>query len=475
MDEQIPVPENEIPTTPVPAPPEAPVAPPVASAPDSAAPAPPAPAPFPPPEYAAAPVPPGPSYDPGYVAAPVETPAQPSRKSAGIGVAIAVSIVVALFVGTLAGAAAGFAGAHLTNGRAILQPAKVTVVPSKTTEPVVAAAAAAVPSVVNIDVSGTVSSSSSDSGLPQGHPSTPSTPISGNGSGVAYQESKDGGTYIITNNHVVENADSIVVRDAAGNRHEATLVGRDPETDIAVVKVTAKIPTIALGDSDSANVGQLVVAIGSPYGLEHSVTSGVISAMGRSLPDFTGSQDGVYPLVNVIQTDAAINPGNSGGALVDRTGKLLGINTAIYSDSGSNGGIGFAIPEKTARRVADQLISGEKVDHPFLGVIGQTVTDAFAKEKSLTVKDGAFVVDLTPGTNAVKAGIQKGDVIIGLGDTTIRSMDDLILAVRRHDVGDNVQIKLVRNGKEMTVTMTVGTKPANLDTSTTTTTTTPTP
>ncbi|MDH4140874.1 MAG: trypsin-like peptidase domain-containing protein, partial [Coriobacteriia bacterium] len=346
----------------------------------------------------------------------------------------------------------------------ILQPAKVTVVPSKTSEPVIAAAAAAVPSVVNLDVSAKPQSQGSqqDDSLPRGHPNVP---LSGNGSGVAYKSADGGGTYIITNNHVVENADRIVVRDAAGNRHDAELIGRDPETDIAVVRIDDAVPTIALGDSADAQVGQLVVAIGSPFGLEHSVTSGVISAIGRSLPDFGTDTSGTYPLVDVIQTDAAINPGNSGGALVDRTGKLLGINTAIYSDSGSSGGIGFAIPVNTAKRVAEELIGGGEVSHPFLGVLGQTIDETLAQEKNLPVDEGALVVDLTPGTNAVAAGIRKGDIIIRLNETPIRSMDELILAVRRQAVGDTVTLKIMRDNKEIELQMKVGSKPKNLDTS----------
>ena len=397
-------------------------------------------------------------------AVPVAT--QEQTHHSGIGAAVAVAIVASLIIGTLAGAIAGFAGARLASGRALLTPAKITVVPSTTDEPVVAAAAAAVPSVVNLDVSGGTTSQSQDPNLPDTHPNVP---VQGNGSGVAYKRAPGGGTYIITNNHVVEGADTIVVRDASGAKHDAKLVGRDPETDIAVVEVSDSVPGIQMGDSDELQVGELVVAIGSPYGLEHSVTSGVVSALSRSLPDFASSQDGVYPLVNVIQTDAAINPGNSGGALVNRSGRLVGINTAIYSDSGSSGGIGFAIPVNTARRVAESLISGKKVEHPFLGVIGQTVDAQTSKEESLTVSEGAIVVDLTPNTNAVKAGIKKGDVIVSLDGAPIRSMDDLILAVRKHDVGDVVKVGVVRDGKKLTLTMTVGSKPANLDTSTPTT------
>lgn len=404
---------------------------------------------------------PPPYYVAGQQLPGAEPPAEPSAAPArsSVGVAVVVAIIAALIVGTLAGVAAGFAGARLASGRSVLTPAKITVVPSTTSEPVVAASAAAVPSVVNIDITEATSTDSGDGSLPQGHPSVP---VTGNGSGVAYEEVSGGGTYILTNDHVVANASKIVVRDASGGKHTATLIGTDPETDIAVVKISDTIPTIQLGDSDKLNVGQLVVAIGSPYGLEHSVTSGVVSAIGRSLPDFSANASGVYPLVNVIQTDAAINPGNSGGALVDRTGLLVGINTAIYSDSGSNGGIGFAIPVNTAKRVADSLITGGKVEHPFLGIIGETVDEQLAKQENLTVTEGALVVDLTPGTNAVKAGIKKGDVIVSLAGKPIRSMDDLLLQVRQHGVGETVEVKLIRGGKEVTLTMTVGAKPANL-------------
>ncbi len=399
---------------------------------------------------------------PVYYAPPVE-PVAPSPQvppRSGVGAAIAVAIVASLIIGTLAGAVSGFAGARLASGQSLLTPAKITVVPSKTSEPVVAAAAAAVPSVVNVEVRGGQTSRRDDGELPRDHPSIP---MQGNGSGVAYKPAPGGGTYIITNNHVVAGADDIVVRDASGARHDAKLVGRDPETDIAVVEISDSVPSVSLGDSDDLQVGQLVIAIGSPYGLAHSVTSGVVSALGRSLPDFGGSARGVYPLVDVIQTDAAINPGNSGGALVDRSGRLVGINTAIYSDSGANGGIGFAIPVKTAERVAESLIGGGEVEHPFLGIIGQTVDEQTAKEETLTVSEGALVVDLTPGTNAAKSGIKKGDVVVSLDDTPIRSMDDLILQVRKHAVGDSVEIGIVRDGKEITIKMTVGSKPANLD------------
>jgi S1-C subfamily serine protease len=237
-------------------------------------------------------------------------------------------------------------------------------------------------------------------------------------------------------------------------------VGTDPDTDIAVIRVPVSIPLIRLASSEKVVVGQLTIAIGSPYGLEHSVSSGVVSGLHRSLPDSYGdSQAGVYPLVDVIQTDAAINPGNSGGALVDRTGSLIGINSAIYSDSGSSAGIGFAIPAKSAARIADELIATGKARHPFLGVVGQTVDESLAAEKKLPVAEGALVVEITKDTGASRAGIKPGDVIVSLDGTPIRSMDDLILQVRMTSVDQKVTVTLWRLGKKIDVPMTVGDKP----------------
>jgi S1-C subfamily serine protease len=337
-------------------------------------------------------------------------------------------------------------------------PASITRSPaSGSAEPVVAAAEAAVPSVVNIDVRG--SGSSRNSAIPEGHPGVPSM---GNGSGVAYKSATDRGTYVITNNHVVESADSITVRDSTGESYPAQLVGRDPETDIAVVKVDADIPTIEIGDSESLLVGQAVVAIGSPFGLEHSVTSGVVSALGRSLPDFGGDSSSVYPLVDVIQTDAAINPGNSGGALVTTAGQLVGINTAIYSESGSSGGIGFAVPVNTAVRVSDQLIEGGEIDHPFIGVIGQTVTPELVEQNKLSVQQGAYVAEIAAGSGAQRAGVRTGDVITEVDNAKIRTMDDLILQVRRKIVGDTVELTIARGSQTIEIDVVVGDKPADI-------------
>ena len=278
----------------------------------------------------------------------VPTPA-PAHFPVMLGVTIALAcLLAATMVGGVAGVAASRWFADSTSPATTASPTYTS-----TEEPVADAAAIALPSVVNIDVTG----SGASTGLPNGHPDVPT---GGTGSGVAYKTTSDGGTYILTNNHVVADAKSIIVTPADGERYQGTLVGRDPETDIAVVRISKKLPLIGIGDSEKLAVGQMVVAIGSPFGLQHSVSSGVVSALHRSITsnysdNATGS---AYPLVDVIQTDAAINPGNSGGALVDRSGHLIGIDSAIYTESGSSAGVGFAIPAKTALRIADELISG---------------------------------------------------------------------------------------------------------------------
>jgi S1-C subfamily serine protease len=317
--------------------------------------------------------------------------------------------------------------------------------------------------VVNIDVTDSTAKAGTQ-GLPNSHPSVPS---GGQGSGVAFKAAPDGGTYILTNNHVVENASKITVKSTSGKSWPATVVGRDPDNDIAVVKIADKLPTIALGDSKNLQVGQTVVAIGSPFGLEHSVTSGVVSALGRSLPDFGDNATGSYPLIDVIQTDAAINPGNSGGALVDVSGRLVGINTAIYSDSGSSGGIGFAVPVNKAIDVSEQLIANGSVTHPFIGIVGITLTPELATKDKLAVQEGALVEELAPGSGAARAGVKVGDVVVDVDGSVVRSMDDLILLVRRHKAGETVKIKLIRDGKPMDFSITVGDRPAGYSTTST--------
>jgi S1-C subfamily serine protease len=372
------------------------------------------------------------------------------------------AILAALVVGAFTGLAGGFIGAQMAakwqNQSGGSQT--VTVVPSKTNEPVAAAAAAAVPAVVNVDIT-QGDSSGGEGGLPNSHPSIP---ITGNGSGVAFRRAPDGGTFILTNNHVVENAQTITVKSPSGKSWKGTVVGRDADNDVAVVKISGELPLIKLGSSKNLVVGQTVVAIGSPYGLEHSVTSGVISALDRSLSDVGGGGGPQgQQLVDTIQTDAAINPGNSGGALVDREGKLVGINTAIYSTTGSGGaGIGFAVPVDTAIRVADQLINGGKVTHPFIGLVGASITPLLAQQKKLPVQQGALVESTMNGLGAEKAGIKPGDIVTEVDGKPITSMTDLVAQVRKHAVGTFTTLTVLRNGKVLTLKAQVSDRPSNI-------------
>jgi S1-C subfamily serine protease len=389
----------------------------------------------------------------GHVEEPAAPPAAESGPRTRFPVMLVATIGLAcLLVASVVGGVAGAAASRWFDQSRSTSSAVVS-----TDEPVAAAASIALPSVVNIDVTG----SSTASGLPGGHPDVPTA---GAGSGVAYKSTTDGGTYIITNDHVVSDAKSIVVTPADGERYDATLVGHDPQTDIAVIRIAKGLPLIAVGDSEKLVVGQVVIAIGSPFGLQHSVSSGVVSALHRSITnDYSQDTSGsAYPLVDVIQTDAAINPGNSGGALVDREGRLVGIDSAIYSGSGSSAGVGFAIPEKTALRIANELIAGLKATHPFLGIEGLTVSASEAERLGLAKAEGALVKSVISGTGAAKAGIRVDDVVLSVNGQPVRSMDDLILQARRTQVGDRVSLKVWRDRAEITLEMIVGDKPATV-------------
>jgi S1-C subfamily serine protease len=369
---------------------------------------------------------------------------------------VVVSVIIAVLLSSVVGFAAGFAGALLGTRWNPALPDRSTAATIKTSEPVATAAAAALSSVVNLDVSSDATAAPST--LPTGHPSVPM--MQGSGSGVAFRKASGGGTYLLTNDHVVEGASKIVVTDTQGVTHTGRLVGTDPDTDIAVVEVKEALPLARIGDSDKLVVGQLAVAIGSPFGLQQSVTSGVISAIHRSIsPASIGSRAQANSLVDVIQTDAAVNPGNSGGALVDRQGRLVGINSALYSNTGSSSGIGFAIPVNTAVRVADDIILTGKARHPFLGIEGHTVDAAVAAQDKLPVDHGAQVVSVFDGTGAKKAGVQAGDVIVKIGDTPVRTMEALIAAVRSIPIGTTVTVQYYRNGKLGSLRMTVGDRP----------------
>ena len=258
------------------------------------------------------------------------------------------------------------------------------------------------------------------------------------GSGVVV--SKDG--YILTNNHVVEGADSINVRMSNFEEYEAKIIGRDPKTDVALIKISPKtdLPIITFGDSEKLRVGDWVIAIGNPFGFEQTVTAGIVSGKSRSIGN------GAY--ANFIQTDASINPGNSGGPLFDIHGNIVGINTAIYSQSGGNIGIGFAIPINMAKNVMEQLRDTGTVTRGFLGVMIQHVTPELAEQFKLERPIGALVGEVTPKSPADKGGIEPGDVIIGYDGREITQMSMLPSFVAQTPVGKTVDVVLIRKGKE---------------------------
>ncbi len=271
----------------------------------------------------------------------------------------------------------------------------------------------------------------------------------GNGSGVIIRP--DG--YILTNNHVVAGADRLVVTVGAEDV-TATVVGTDPSTDLAVVKVDRTgLPAAEIGSSAELRVGQPVVAIGAPWGLEKTVTAGIISALGRS--SVAEGASGLTAYTSLIQTDAAINPGNSGGALCDARGRVIGINTLIQSTSGAFAGIGFAIPIDFAMGVANEIIETGRATHPFLGVATATIDEATAERFGLPVSAGAYVQNVVSGSPAEAAGIRAGDIIVRIGKDEIASVEDVFAAVRSHKVGEKVEVEVVRGNKRLTLTATL--------------------
>ena len=318
-------------------------------------------------------------------------------------------------------------------------------------ETVVSAVAAAVlPSVVRIDVF----AEEDDPDL-----GTVEVPR-GVGSGVVYRS--DG--YIITNNHVVEDSDGVRVQFSDGSESVAEVVGTDPLTDLAVLRVEQEgLAAVNLRTGEALRVGETAVAIGSPFGLDASVTAGVVSALNRDLRVPGEAGEGSFVIPALIQTDAAINPGNSGGALVDASGRLIGINTAILTGSGGSQGVGFAIPTGSAVIAADQLIERGFVSHPFLGISGLDVTNEVAAryldEFGIELEGGALVDSVVEGSGAAEAGIEAGDVIVRFGEDDVTSMTDVIAAILRYDTGETVDVEVLRDGERVTVDVTLGERP----------------
>jgi len=286
-------------------------------------------------------------------------------------------------------------------------------------------------------------------------------PAGGVGSGAIF----DPRGYIVTNNHVVENAAQIKVALPDGRTYDAKLIGRDPPSDLAVIKIDPKqgeqLPILPIGDSAKLRVGEWVVAIGNALGLEGgpTVTAGVVSALGRDVTEPSG-----YTLENVVQTDAAINPGNSGGPLLNMSGEIVGINTlgAGRLQSGYQAqGINFAISTTTARPIIDDLVQHGRVVRAYMGVSSTTLTPAVAAELGIPARPGAVIVQVGQGSPAARAGLQQGDVIVGFGEQEIKSDRDLLQAILGRKPGDELAVRIVRGEQTRTVTVRLGERPAS--------------
>ena len=275
------------------------------------------------------------------------------------------------------------------------------------------------------------------------------TPLAAISSGVIV--SPEG--YLVTNHHVVEGADDIEVQLADGRSATAKVVGTDPESDVAVLKIDLpKLPAVVFGNSDQLQVGDQVLAIGNPFGVGQTVTSGIVSALGRN-------QLGINTFENFIQTDAAINPGNSGGALVDADGHLVGINTAIFSRTGGSLGIGFAIPAATARQVMESLIRDGKVVRGWIGVEPRDLTPDIAETLRLPVKSGVLITGVLQDGPAGSGGIKPGDVVVRIGSKPVANTAELLNAVAALPPGSDAAIALQRGDKALDVTVKVAQRP----------------
>jgi serine protease Do len=262
--------------------------------------------------------------------------------------------------------------------------------------------------------------------------------------------------YILTNNHVIEEADRIIVKLKDGREFPGELIGSDPATDLAVVKVKAdNLPVAPLGNSDVLEVGETVIAIGNPFGLEQTVTQGIVSAKGRSQVGLTDYED-------FIQTDASINPGNSGGPLVNLKGEVVGVNTAIFSRSGGSMGIGFSIPINMAKTIMQSLIDTGRVVRGFLGVVIQDVTQELADALGVKVNEGVLIANVGPDTPAAAGGIQQGDIVLRLNGQPVKASNELRNAVAAIKPGVKAAMDILRDGKPMKLLVTVGEQPQDM-------------
>lgn len=280
-------------------------------------------------------------------------------------------------------------------------------------------------------------------------PRGPQGPSQSSGSGVIINA--DG--YIVTNNHVVQDADVVEVTLYDNRDYKAEVIGIDPDTDIAVIKINQKdLPFLSFVDSDKAKIGEWVLAVGNPFNLNSTVTAGIISAKGRNINILNrNSEQGNTAIESFIQTDAAINPGNSGGALVELNGGLLGINTAIASPTGSYSGYGFAVPSNIVSKIVEDLVKFGTVQRGWLGVSVGNVNSQLAKEYDLEVSEGAYVSGFAEKSSAKEAGLKEGDVVVKIDETPIRTSTGLIEYIGRHRPGDKVNMVVNRKGKELII------------------------
>jgi 2-alkenal reductase len=280
--------------------------------------------------------------------------------------------------------------------------------------------------------------------------------------------------HIVTNNHVIEGADQILVRFADETVVEAELVGADVDSDLAVIRVDVPadlLREVRLGDSSTLRVGQRAIAVGNPFGLEQTMTTGIISALGRVV-----RQEGGFSLPFLIQTDAAINPGNSGGPLLNSRGEVIGVNTFIFSRSGSSSGVGFAVPVNTVKRVVPALIATGRYADPWLGISGVSITPTVAEALALPVEQGILLQEVVPEGPADRAGLRGndqqvefegallptgGDIVVAIDGLEVRDMDDLIIYLARTTVGQTVTLDIIRDGERQSLDLILGERPAN--------------